>query len=625
MLAKARAAKNGDKFCRLWAGDTSGHGDDDSAADLALLSMLAFYTQDPAQLDRLFRRSGLYRGKWEREDYRRGTIAKAILDRADVWAPAGGGPTLTVNGKRAGGVRANGRDGERANTDTGATGDAASGDADDHAALPAAPEFPLAIFPEPVQAYLSAAAASIGESPVEMVAMPFLAICGALIGNRLAIRLKRGFVQLPTLFVAIIAEPGSAKSPLLDKARWPLDKLQHEAHEDFKHQSKEYEAALDRWNALPKEERAGKEKPERPRLRHYYSTDLTIEALTAILADAPGVAIVRDEILSWVKSLDQYRGGKGADRQQYLSLWAGSPIKADRRTGDTVYQPWPVAAVCGGIQPDYLADLHDKDGKRDGFIERVLPIRPDADLVGWNDDELDPDLLDPVLGILRGLNTKLPHRDGDDAWTVELHPDAREVWASWHRENEAATRRASGLRRGFYAKLPNHVARFALILHALGGAGDPRRMVSAETMGHATALGEFVRTHIERTLPLIGVTASPIPAGLPTRIVRILSEPEHADGDGWVARSELLHSLGNVLAVDLTAALNELRQRGHVESRRTATGTKPVESWRLIDHAGHGSHSHYSHYSDADRDDGAESANNANANDDAAAYDEGLV
>jgi hypothetical protein len=76
------------KFRRLWAGDTSGHGGDHSRADLALCSKLAYYSEwNAAQVDRLFRQSGLYRPeKWgEREDYRRGVIKKAM----EEWVPAG--------------------------------------------------------------------------------------------------------------------------------------------------------------------------------------------------------------------------------------------------------------------------------------------------------------------------------------------------------------------------------------------------------------------------------------------------------------------------------------------------------------------------------------------------------
>ncbi len=87
LIERARSARNGAKFNQLWSGDTSGHGGDDSAADLALVSMLAFWTSDPDQIDRVFRRSGLYRDKWERGDYSSRTIARAMERSATYTAP----------------------------------------------------------------------------------------------------------------------------------------------------------------------------------------------------------------------------------------------------------------------------------------------------------------------------------------------------------------------------------------------------------------------------------------------------------------------------------------------------------------------------------------------------------
>ncbi len=88
VLQLATNAANGPDTMALYAGDTSRHGGDHSAADLALLSRLAFYTQDPDQLDRLFRTSGLYREKWERTDYRERTIARALEGLRETYNPA---------------------------------------------------------------------------------------------------------------------------------------------------------------------------------------------------------------------------------------------------------------------------------------------------------------------------------------------------------------------------------------------------------------------------------------------------------------------------------------------------------------------------------------------------------
>ena len=88
LLQKAMAARNGASFTSLWNGDTSEYDGDDSRADLALCSMLAFWTgNEEGCIDKLFRQSGLYREKWERQDYRERTILKAIQDNHKSYKP----------------------------------------------------------------------------------------------------------------------------------------------------------------------------------------------------------------------------------------------------------------------------------------------------------------------------------------------------------------------------------------------------------------------------------------------------------------------------------------------------------------------------------------------------------
>ena len=78
ILMFAPNAANGDKFLSLFRGDLSAYGGDHSSADLALASILMFYTRgDREQADRLFRLSKLNRPKWmNRADYRRRTFDK---------------------------------------------------------------------------------------------------------------------------------------------------------------------------------------------------------------------------------------------------------------------------------------------------------------------------------------------------------------------------------------------------------------------------------------------------------------------------------------------------------------------------------------------------------------------
>jgi hypothetical protein len=90
LLEKAFASKNGDKIKALYDGDLSTHKNDNSVADLALCSSLAFWTvKDPERMDRIFRASKLMRLKWDEKrgntTYGRMTITKAIEGCRDVY------------------------------------------------------------------------------------------------------------------------------------------------------------------------------------------------------------------------------------------------------------------------------------------------------------------------------------------------------------------------------------------------------------------------------------------------------------------------------------------------------------------------------------------------------------
>jgi hypothetical protein len=98
IIGKFNHAENMMKFLALFEhGDVNAyHGGDDSVADLALLGILAFWTQDEVQLERLFSSSALgRREKWrDRPDYRRRTIKKALPAPGDEvydWSRERGG------------------------------------------------------------------------------------------------------------------------------------------------------------------------------------------------------------------------------------------------------------------------------------------------------------------------------------------------------------------------------------------------------------------------------------------------------------------------------------------------------------------------------------------------------
>jgi hypothetical protein len=83
--------RSGQKFATLWAGNWNAHFNSASEADSSVVFTLAFYTKDAAQIDRLFRQSGLMRPKWDElhgeQTYGETTIAKALAKVTKQYSP----------------------------------------------------------------------------------------------------------------------------------------------------------------------------------------------------------------------------------------------------------------------------------------------------------------------------------------------------------------------------------------------------------------------------------------------------------------------------------------------------------------------------------------------------------
>ncbi len=109
LLHRAMQAANGAKFARLWRGDWSDAYPSQSEGDLALCTRLAFWTgRDARRIDRLFRTSRLYRGKWnvvhgrDGQTYGERTVEMAVASVTSVWSPWYRGTVVASSRRPAG-------------------------------------------------------------------------------------------------------------------------------------------------------------------------------------------------------------------------------------------------------------------------------------------------------------------------------------------------------------------------------------------------------------------------------------------------------------------------------------------------------------------------------------------
>jgi hypothetical protein len=488
--------------------------------------------------------------------------------------------------------------------------------------LPPAPEFPIHALPPAIRDYVEASARSINV-PVEMVAVPIIAVAGALMGNRYHLALKTDYCAYPSLWAAIVAPPGSGKTPALNAASRPLKMMQRMAMNEHQKRVNDHIAEMDKWKNTERKMRGVR--PEPPEgLHHYLTTNITIESLAVTLA-SPGVVYLKDEISGWIKDMDKYSGGKGGEKEQYMGIWSFEDLKVDRKSngGTSLSISKPVLGVVGGIQPDIAHVLNEQGELRDGFVERFLPIVPDLGPQQWTTAAATKDQFMAVLDLFELLdNPTFDIPNGDDNMgfkgvPITLHPDANRAWVEWIDDNSRRVFETGGIRGGFYSKLGAYTPRIALILHGMWNPADPRPMITLERMQHAITVAEFFRDHMHRLIPLLQRKATTPRQSTRTRmasadhIARCLErrETENPDDEGWLDRSAILVTTC-IPAPTLTAELEALEIAGVIE-RRVIEGkgrTKSTEQWRLttvptedatpttFSTKGHSNHSNHSNF-----------------------------
>ena len=328
----------------------------------------------------------------------------------------------------------------------------------------AAAAFPADVLPAPVQALITRGAESL-PSPLDLVGVPVLAVLAAAIGNSRELEVKPGWTEGARLFAALVAAPGTKKTPALQLAITPLKRRQAALQKQFAADSRAHEEGLHRWESAHDawrqavrhtEEGADPgEMPERPAppvRRQLFTTDATIEALAALFQENErGIICIRDELVGWVRGMNQYRNGRGADRQDWLSLWSGSSIVINRKGAPApLFIERPVISVVGCLPPEALVELR-ADARDDGFLDRVLFSLPEHEVPRWSDAVLESDVVDDCCAIHDSISELSPHENGEPR-RLRFDAEAKSHWLEWLSGHYAEIARVSTLLRGPWAE-----------------------------------------------------------------------------------------------------------------------------------------------------------------------------
>jgi putative DNA primase/helicase len=328
------------------------------------------------------------------------------------------------------------------------------------AELPPVEAFYEDLLPRAFRALVADAAERM-QVPMDYSAAIIILCLAGIVSRRAVIQPKANdssWIVVPNLWGGVIAPPGFMKSPVIQAATRPLNRIQEEWRTVHDEELKDYAKAKEEYElkyAVWKEEykRAAKsgedapdrpeDAPEEPKPHRLVVNDATFEALHEIMSDNPaGVLVIRDELTGWWSQLD--RTGREGERAFCLSAWNGDTGHDINRIGrGTIHVEACCMSMLGGIQPgrlrSYLVDALKDGPSNDGLIQRFqLLVWPDTppewDYIDRLPDAASGRQIDRVFRTLVKLSPKNPLR-------FRFSLDAQErVFVPWLTELEGKVR-----------------------------------------------------------------------------------------------------------------------------------------------------------------------------------------
>jgi hypothetical protein len=232
-----------------------------------------------------------------------------------------------------------------------------------------APCFPVNVLPAALGRFVHEASWSLN-CPPDYIGVPMLALAGGCMGNSLRLALTETHEQSTALYCGIVGPPGSLKSPALGLVAAPVEAVERARFVAWKKD-------MTVWKKEDNERRGDK-----PRVERILLDDVTTEKMADLLDQNPrGLVMVRDELSALITSMNQYKSGKGHDRQVYLKLWSHETIRVDRKSNPDgmphmAYRPF--LTIVGGIQPDVIDRMRGESRygppPDDGFLDRFLLV-----------------------------------------------------------------------------------------------------------------------------------------------------------------------------------------------------------------------------------------------------------
>lgn len=330
-------------------------------------------------------------------------------------------------------------------------------------------DFPIDIFPEPIQSYLIECNKKL-DANIDYTGSAMLWLISVCIGNSLEVEVKRGWTEKASIWISLVGKAGIGKTPSINKVIFPLEQINLREVKRF---AKDY-AAWSEYEKLNKKDKGSVPEVKKPVRTQFIANDITTEALVTLHQESDNaVGVFKDELAGWLKDMNKYRAG--SDLEFWLSTWSGKSAFMNRITREDSFIDKPFIPVMGGIQPSIFSSFYTEENKDNGFMDRMLISYPEATIEQYNENELEYELLEwyknAMVMFFNKCKSWIKYDDHKviDSYTVTFTPEAKTEWIRIFNKISAIQNSddESEYLKSMYPKQKSYIPRFALLINTI--------------------------------------------------------------------------------------------------------------------------------------------------------------
>ena len=353
-------------------------------------------------------------------------------------------------------------------------------------------QFPYDIFPDYVTEYIKC-----HNIQHEYIASFIFSALTTAIGNTCYLEALDGYFVKPIIYLAVVANAGSAKSPSMKIA---FDFLTQKDNERFIEYKKKKSSYLEEKAIFDKDKKSNTP-PTLPILSQTIIQDATIETVINVLQyNNKGCVLMADELIGFIKRMNAYK--QGDDLQKWLEMWDGSSIMLQRITREETKIIDYTCNVVGGIQPGVLDQLSNGENAYNGFYHRFLFSYPNPQEKASFEQIYKPThLKERVTALFSDLYA---HRENDVKTHYTMYPEAMQLYKRWHDYKNTYYNKANNDNiKGIIAKYQGYCLRFALIIQAINDGNYRVGYIMQDSMERAIRLTEYFFANMNKALKLL--------------------------------------------------------------------------------------------------------------------------